>query len=181
MFSVWVAPVIALVGVVVAAWIGATNRRTLAQLQRQAQVEAQLSEKRHELYTEIMEPFIVIMTTDGVWNADPKTKGKDKLAVASKVLLSMKYRHATHRLTFIGTDEVVKALNNVMQHFYKGNEIEDAQELRAHHADIMDKIGNLLLAIRRGAGNDETKLDRWAMLEPFLTDAREQREARQQN
>jgi hypothetical protein len=33
-----------------------------------------------------------------------------------------------------------------------------------------------LLAIRKGAGNDETRHHKWSMLEPFMNDAREQRD-----
>jgi hypothetical protein len=40
---------------------------------------------------------------------------------------------------------------------------------------MMSLLGAFLLEIRRGMGNETTKLDNWDMLEWFLTDARKYR------
>ena len=146
-------------------WIAAVNRRALAQL----------GDKRRELYTAVLKPFLIAITPDVVWNTDPKTKGKNKQRVMEQAMLNLSYRETMFQLTFVGSDEVVRALNDLMQHFYKAG--SNPQDRGEHGAEMARLLATLLLAIRRGAGNDTTKLDKWAMLEPFMNDAREQREA----
>ena len=170
----WVAPAAAVLAAVVAAWIGASNLRALAQSERRASIDAQLSDKRQKLYAEVLEPFLIAITPDIVWNTDPETKGKDKQQLLQEAMLKMRYRQAMFQLTFIGTDEVVEALNDLMQHFYRAG--ADPQQQTDHAAKLAKLLAKFLLAIRKGAGNDATRLDKWAMLEPFITDAREQRD-----
>ena len=172
--TTWVAPAAAVLAAVVAAWIGAANRRALAQLERRANIDAQLGEKRRELYTNILKPWDILSTPDFAWNRDPKTRGKDKEQLWVEALLSMQYRQAMFQLTFIGTDEVVEALNDLMRHFYKW--VANGQQQADPPGELAKLLAALLLAIRRGAGNDETRLDKWSMLEPFMYDAREQRD-----
>ena len=173
-FTIWVAPAAAVLAAIVAAWIGAFNRRALAQSERRASIDAQLSDKRQELYAEVLEPFLIAITPDAVWNTDPETKGKDKQQLLQEAMLNMRYRQAMFQLTFIGTDEVVEALNDLMQHFYKAG--ANPQQQADHAAQLARLLAKFLLAIRKGAGNDATRLDKWAMLEPFMTDARAQRD-----
>ena len=172
--TTWVAPAAAVLAAIVAAWIGASNRRALAQSERRANIDAQLSDKRQKLYTEVLEPWVILITPDAVWNIDPATKGKNKQQLVQKAMLNMRYRQAMFQLTFIGTDEVVEALNDLMQHFYKAG--ANPQQQADHGRALAKLLAGLLLAIRKGAGNDETRLDKWSMLEPFMNDAREQRD-----
>ena len=170
----WVAPAAVVLAAVVAAWVGASNRRALAQSERRANIDAQLSDKRQKLYAEVLEPFIIAISPDILWNTDPKNKGKDKQQLLEEAMLNMRYRQAMFQLTFIGTDEVVEALNDLMQHFFRP--AADPQQQADHAAKLVKLLAKFLLAIRKGAGNDATKLDKWAMLEPFITDARKQRD-----
>ncbi len=79
------------------------------------------------------------------------------------------------QLTFVGSDEAARAFNNLMQHFYRAG--PKPKDRAVHGKEMAKLLATLLLAIHRGAGNDTTKLDKWAILEPFMTDAREQRDA----
>ncbi len=133
-----------------------------------------MSDKRQKLYAEVLEPFLIAITPDSVWNADPETKGKDKQQCLQEAMLNMRYRQVMFQLTFIGTDEVVEALNDLMQHFYRAG--ADPQQQTDYAAKRVRLLAKFLLAIRKGAGNDGTRLDKWAMLEPFITDGREQRD-----
>ena len=177
--TAWLGPMIgaaaAVVAAGIAAWIAAANRRALAQLERRANIDAQLGDKRRELYTAVLKPFLIAITPDVVWNTDPKTKGKNKQRVMEQAMLNLSYRETMFQLTFVGSDEVVRALNDLMQHFYKAG--SNPQDRGEHGPEMARLLATLLLAIRRGAGNDTTKLDKWAMLEPFMNEAREQREA----
>ena len=172
--TTWIAPAAAVFAAVVAAWIGASNRRALGQSERRANIDAQLSDKRQELYWQVLQPWVIAITPDVVWNTDPETKGRDKQEVVEEAMLNMRYRQAMFQLTFIGTDGVVEALNDLMQHFYKAG--TNPQPSADHSRELAKLLAGLLLAIRKGAGNDDTKLDKWGMLEPFMNDAREQRD-----
>ena len=178
-FTAWLGPMIAAAAAVVAAgiaaWIGAANRRALAQFERRANIDTQLSDKRRELYTAVLKPFLIAITPDVVWNTDPRTKGKNKQQVMEQAMLNMSYRETMFQLTFVGSDEVARAFNDLMQHFYRAG--PNPQDRAEHGKEMAKLLATLLLAIRRGAGNDTTKLDKWAMLEPFMKDAREQRDA----
>lgn len=173
--ATWLGPAIgataAVIAAGVAAWIGAANRKALAQSERRANIDTQLGDKRRELYMEILKPFLISITPDTIWTKDPKTKGKDRRQSMERAMLNVRYREAMFQLTFVGTDEVVQALNDVMQHIFKAEPGDQPGS-----TELLRLLARLLLAIRRGAGNDATKLDEWAMLEPFLTDAREQRD-----
>ena len=172
--TTWLAPAIGAVVALVVAWIGAANRNALAQSERRAKLDAQLGDKRRELYIEILKPFLIAIAPDVVWNTDPKTKGKNKQQLMERAMLNMNYRETAFQLSFVGTDEVVEAFNDLMQHFYRAAKTQ--QRSSEHGSELARLLGKLLLAIRKGAGNDATKLDEWAMLEWFLTDAREQRD-----
>ena len=109
-----------------------------------------------------------------MWNTDPNTKGKDKRQLFQRAVLDMRYRQAMFQLTFIGTEGVVEALNDLMQHFFKSG--TDPQRHADRGRELAKLLAGFLLAIRKGAGNDDTKLDKWAILEPFMNDAKEERE-----
>lgn len=155
----------AVVATVVIAIIGNFHRKALAETARRSKIEAQLSSDRRELYAEILRPFVTIVTPDAVWNADPRTRGKNKVVEATKLILSNKYVDTRYQLVFVGSDDVVRAFNELMQEFYHLDPTKENQ--------VMPKFAALLLAIRKGAGNDATTLDKWEMLEPFTTDVRE--------
>ena len=161
------ADIVTVFGMIVVALIAASTQRRMAALDRQSQIEAQLSAARRDLYTEILRPFLTIVTPDAVWDRDPRTRGVDKLKEAEQQILSNAYQDAKYQLMFVGSDEVVRAFNELMQKFFR------AGSTPASSLDVMPDYSALLLAIRRGAGNDATKLDKWEMLEAFVNDVRE--------
>jgi len=61
-----------------------------------------------------------------------------------------------------------------MQYFYNQADEEEAPS-NDKLKEMMSLLGNFLLEIRRSMGNETTKLDNWAMLEWFMTDARKLR------
>ena len=75
----------------------------------------------------------------------------------------------------IGSDEVVKAYNNLFQYFYLRENKEEKANI-TELKEMMSLLGCFLLEIRRSMGNEETKLNNWDMLEWFLTDARKYRD-----
>jgi hypothetical protein len=99
---------------------------------------------------------------------------KDKNALATQKMLSLEYRQRGFRLSLVGSDAVVTAYNDLMQYFFhRGEEPQAPTETDVR--DMMSLLGKFLLEIRRSMGNEATKLDKFSMLEWFLTDARKYR------
>jgi hypothetical protein len=143
-------------------------------LERRFKLEEQLREDRIEIYNKILEPFIILLTSDSAWTSDKKNKGKDKNQTAINQILTLGYRKTSFKLSLVGSDAVVQSFSNLMQYFYSqsgGGKNPDEGNLR----DMMSLLGTFLLEIRRSMGNETTKIDNWGMLEWFLTDARKLR------
>jgi len=142
-------------------------------LQRRVDLEERLREDRIAIYNAILEPFIILLMSDEAWNSDSKNKGKDKDNIAKKKLLSLDYRQTGFRLSLMGSDEVVKSYNELMQYFYNSGPEPSGSEIDTQK--IMSLLGYFLLSIRRSMGNETTNLDQFDMLEWFISDARKYR------
>jgi len=110
--------------------------------------------------------------SDAAWQADPKNKNKDKIEIFTKKALSLDYKKQAFRLAITGSDGVVNAYNELMQTLFQSADSPYDEKKMKH---MMGLIGHLLLEIRRSTGNESTKLDRWGMLEWFITDVRNYR------
>lgn len=148
-------------------------------IEHKTKLEEKLRDDRIEIYHQILEPYIIILMPDAAWNLDPKNKGKDKNNEATAKLLSLEYRKLSFRLSLIGSDNVVRAFNNLYQYFYKNAENSEST-IQSNPTDkakeMMSLIGLLLLEIRKSMGNEDTQLNKWDMLEWFITDARKMKE-----
>ena len=151
------------------------NIRT--RLERRFSLEDSLREDRVEVYNQILEPFVVLLMSDAAWAADPKNKNKDKNALATRSMLSLEYRQNAFKLSLFGADGVVRAYNDLMQYFFQRGD-QDWQPKPTDVRDMAGLLGQFLLEIRRSLGNEATALDRWEMLEWFMTDARKYRAGR---
>jgi hypothetical protein len=143
-----------------------------ARLQRQ---EEELREDRLAVYTEILEPFVMIFTNDEGFLSDKAYRGKTKEQVVEQKIVSVSYRQAGFRMSLFAPDDVVRAYNGLMQFFYAGGDSVD----EARVAQMMQLLGGFLLAIRRSVGNESTSLENLEMLEWFLTDVATLRDANQ--
>lgn len=144
-------------------------------LERKAKLEERLRDDRIDIYNQILEPFIILLTTEAAWQTDKKHRTQDKNQVAVAKMLSLDYRKVSFKLSLIGSDPVVRAFNDLLQYFYsrgKSGSTPDACDLR----EMMSLLGRFLLEIRRSMGNEATELDNWNMLEWFMTDARKLRD-----
>lgn len=130
-------------------------------------LEEKLRDDRIEVYNTILEPFIVILVKDeGIANLK-EYRNKTKEQVASDIMLSLKYRQASFRLALFGSDNVVRAFNSLMQHFFKqgvGQTPEDGNKT------TIRLLGSFLLEIRRSVGNETTDLKNYEMLEWLIKD-----------
>jgi len=118
-------------------------------------IEEKLREERRNIYAQILDPYIRLF-------ADIKGKGPDE---ALKRITSYDYRKTAFDLNLFGSDEVIRAFNNLMKHTYEaeatGN--QDPEEM-------MRLWGKLLLEIRKSLGNKKTKLNEFDMLRAMIKD-----------
>ena len=142
-------------------------------------LEDKLRADRVAIYNALLEPFFVLFTTDAVFGSDPKYKGKSKDALSIGRMLTVEYRKVGFQLALIGTDEVVRAYNDLMQFFYHQEESDLPLETRT--AQWIALLGTLFLEIRRSMGNEHTSLGRWEMLEWFMTDAKKMMQIAQES
>lgn len=159
---------------VLVALLGAAGWRFRRRIEREASLEDQLRSDRVEIYNEILKPFIILLTADAAWQADPKNRKRDKGDVARGIMLSVSYREMGFQMSLIGSDQVVRAYNDLMQFFYERND-DSPPSLSDDLPKMMSLLGSFLLAIRKSTGNESTTLDNWDMLEWFMTDARKLR------
>lgn len=142
-------------------------------IERQRVIEEKLRDKRTLIYQEILDPFILLFTTDEAWKSDPNNKGKDKMLIATRKLLSLEYRKTGFNLSLVAPDPVVFAFNDLMQLSFTYDEnTNDEQKALDRMKETMRLLGNFLLEIRKSMGNENTKIANWEMLEWFIIDAR---------
>lgn len=154
--------------------LSAIGWRIRTRLERRMELEDKLREDRIEAYNKILEPFIILLISDQAWKADPKNRNKNKDRIATQKMLSLEYKEQAFKLSLVGSDEVVKSYNNLMQYFFSiGNNESELENVDPKI--MMSLLGDFLLEIRKSMGNKVTKLDNWDMLEWFLTDARKYR------
>ena len=137
-------------------------------IERKGKLEEELREDRLEIYNKILEPFFVLLMTDAAWAADPKMKGKDKSQTAMRTMLSWEYKKTALQLSLIGSDGVVRAYSKLMQTAFHAEDVESPATETG--LGMIGLLGDLLLEIRKGAGNSATKITNMGMLEWFLKD-----------
>lgn len=142
-------------------------------LERQQKLRDDLREDRVKVYNDILKPYITALTPEIVWKGNRRNKGKSSIESAIKALTKPEYLMTAMNLALVGSDEVVRAHNNLKQHFFKlGKLPEDGVEhnMEEHSTKTLLLLGDLLVGIRRSMGNESTKLDGLDMLEWLITD-----------
>ena len=110
-----------------------------------------LQDDRRQIYAQVLEPYIRVFAA----STNPSETKK-----ALRQIASYDYRRASFELAMIGSDEVVRTLNDMMQYFYRF----DAEDKSADPKTMVQYWGRVLLAIRRDLGNKKTKLSEIDML-----------------
>lgn len=116
-----------------------------------------LQDERRKIYMQILDPFIRVFA--GVKNPSETQK-------ALKQIISYENRRAFFELNMLGSDDVVRAVNNYMQYIYKKGDDDSP----GNPQEILVHWGGLLLAIRKDLGNKRTKLKEADMLRALITD-----------
>lgn len=149
--------------------IEASQAKQGSQALRIRELEDKLREDRIATYNSLLEPFFLIFTSEAAFALDPKFKHKNRNDIAVAKMLSVEYRQIGFRLSLVANDSVVRAYNKLMQFFYHSE--QDPRPIKEKTQDWIALMGTLLLEIRKSMGNESSALDRWEMIEWFMTDA----------
>lgn len=118
-------------------------------------IEEKLREERRKIYGQILDPYIRLFS-------DLKGQGSSN---ALKQISSYEYRKTAFDLNLFGSDEVVRAYNNLWKHTYEA-EKKDCRDPK----EMMSLLGNLLLEIRKSLGNKNTILKEKDMFRSMFKD-----------
>lgn len=133
--------------------------------ERKWKVAEQLHPDRIEVYNEALEPYIVLLMSEHEWataqHSRPEYVGMSRDEVALARVYSLAHRRNSFKLMLIGSDEVVRAYNDLTLFHSRPR---DAPMTGAEWEEGLKLFGQLALAIRRSVGNEATKLDAWDML-----------------
>ena len=135
-------------------------------IERRIKLEENLRDDRIEIYNQVLEPYILVLTKIEN-NRNTKTTNKGQNNEAVKLMKSLKYRKACFQIVLKGSDDVVSSHNQLRQHFY--NLKEDNQDI----VKTMLLLGDFLLEIRKSVGNEATKLKNLEMMEWLITDIKD--------
>lgn len=140
-------------------------------IERKLKLEERLRDDRIEIYNKILEPYIIMLTPDTAWQSDNRNKDKNKFEYATSKMLSLEYRNIAFKLSLIGSDSVYKAYCDLMQHSFNSNYSDLNENEKWRQTQIMMSLLSIfLLEVRKSMGNETTKVDKWKMLEWFISD-----------
>jgi len=135
------------------------------------QLEEKLRADRIEIYNKILEPFFLVFSTEAIIQGSmkyPKDKIKTAAQLSAEKTLTLSYQDYAFKLSLIGSDDVVRAFNNLMQVAFSSLEEDDTKKGER----LIMHIAILLLEIRKSLGNEATKLHALEMLEWKIKDMR---------
>lgn len=118
-------------------------------------IKEKLREDRRKIYEQILDPYIRLF-------ADLKGQGSIN---ALKEISSYEYRKTAFNLNLFGSDEVVRAYNNLWKHIYEAENTEHPNPQK-----MIDLWGSLLLEVRKSLGNKNTTLTGKDMLRAMIKD-----------
>lgn len=168
---IWVTPI-------VVAFFGWLLNRKWNRDEQKRKKDEQLHPDRLEVYNKCMEPFVLALMAgnDQQVQGRKRRRKRDHVDQAVKTVLSVEYRKNAYMLMLIGSDAVVRSFNEMFQSFYsmeaKSTDVDARSSL-----DSIEKLGTLILEIRKSVGDESTGLESLDMLEWCIKDLREIRAA----
>ena len=152
-------PALLLIGGLIGGLVVWTYRQSL---ERKMRLEQDLRGDRVDLYYQIIEPFVLLLTSSDAW-----TKDNGKMAMS--MLASVAYRTAAFKLRLVANDNVLRTYDRLMEYFAQAS--ADAAEgvSQGRRETTIDRLGGFLLAIRKSIGNEATEMTRPEMVEWILS------------
>lgn len=130
------------------------------------ELEEKLREDRIATYNAILEPFILVLSKNAILPNLPEYKNKTPEQIGLQKMLSLEYKRMAFKLTLIGSDEVIRAYNILLQYTYN----HSADQNPADSRELLKLLGILLVEIRKSMGNIRTQLNHVEMLEWLIKD-----------
>ena len=146
----WLSPLLIVVGGIITWFIRSRYEERRA-------IEERLHGEYRRVYAEILEPYIELFAN--------LSRGEGVNKGIEQKITSKDYRKAIFELGLLGSDDVVRSYNALMQHSFKS-----ASSDKQDFGDTMLLWGKLRLEIRKSLGNKKTKLDELDMLRGEITD-----------
>ncbi|HEC35298.1 MAG TPA: hypothetical protein ENI39_02045 [Anaerolineae bacterium] len=131
------------------------------------ELQQKLQDDRIRVYDSILEPYIVMATPEEVLHKQERYREKTSGDAASEIITTPEYKQAEFRLFLMGSDEVVRAYNQLKQFYYSGV-LDGSQEATK---EALTLIAKLVLAIRKSVGNEKTKISYRDAVWWFIKDA----------
>lgn len=139
--------------------------------------EERLSGERRKVYGELLLPYVQLFTPsrEKAQQVLPPTTRKesrkqqaepDHTEQAMARILSVEYRQTAFDLMLIASDDVVRAYNDLMQFTFRMVDADPSER----SWEVLSKMGQLLLEIRRSLGIKDTELTNVDMLRFMITD-----------
>ena len=147
----WIVQAIIPIGVGIAVWYLTS---TLESIRRETE---KLQDERRKIYMQVLDPYIRILT--GINNPSETKKALNQIK-------TFDYRRVSYELNMMGSDDVVRAMNSLMQHIYS----LDREGTSGKPEAMLVYWGGVLLAIRRDLGNNKTGLTEVDMLRGQIKD-----------
>lgn len=152
----WLTALVPTLAVLIGGGIGWVFKTRYEELR---QIELTLRDERYKTYWGILEPYVLLFAS----MKEDKDGGQKK---AMQTILSYNYRKTAFELNLIGSDEVVRSWNEMMQNLYR---LEEAPTPQGTGQLLMD-FGTVLLAIRKDVGNKRTQLKPKDMFRAMIKD-----------
>ncbi|MXX60270.1 MAG: hypothetical protein F4Z42_01545 [Holophagales bacterium] len=151
--GIWATPI-------VVAFFGWLLNRKWNRDEQKRKKDEQLHPDRLEVYNKCMEPFVLALMAGNDRQAQGrKTRRKiDHVDQAVKTVLSVEYRKNACMLMLIGSDTVVRSFNEMFQSFCS-MEAENTDVDARSSLDSIEKLGTLILEIRKSVGDESTELE----------------------
>ena len=133
-------------------------------IERANRLEQSMRQDRLKIYQIILEPFVVMFTKDEAALSGSGGMSEANQEKALKMVLSKEYREAAFNLALFANDDVLQAFNAMFQSAYK------IDSSTTSSFDLIFKMGDLLLAIRKSVGNETTRIKNYEMLKWMIND-----------
>lgn len=148
--------VVLLVTPFVAAVVGFAVWYFQSQIDTIRRAQDRLHDDRRKVYADVLEPIIRLFA--GI--RDQKETQK-----ALQQIRSFEWRRSAFEFSLIGSDDVVRAFNEMMQYIYRFDPNSGPQ---IHPVELMRLLGAFLLEIRKSVGEPKTSLLPVDMLKPHI-------------
>ncbi len=133
-------------------------------VERTHRLEQEMREDRLKIYRKILEPLTLMFTKDENSSGSSSGFSKSNQEQATKIILSKEYREAAFDLTLFANDEVVRAFNALYQTSYT------MKSDGSSTTDLIFKMGDFYLSIRKSVGNETTNIKNHEMLRWMIND-----------